>query len=280
MIDWHAICARREPERFLSAFAADAARRPGEIAFVQDAQLASNPCLNPSVCPVKFRQFFCAPGALKVRPILSPALQLLRQHGFYLRQAHPATTNGPPLTFRQLLPILSLSSTPLHADLLIPAVGIEGVLDRPAADEPAWREKASRLYWRGSATGMQNEGRPVGETGARQRPWQVAHRPRLDDFANIFPSEGGENGDYALYADPLTGRPRWSPPLDPEAINGSQQTSRPADRPQYRPTSGGGWKARWLDIHLAAGRWWRLFHWWPEKGQQCSWTDGSCSTLA
>jgi hypothetical protein len=215
---------------------------------------------------------------------VSRAFQLLRQHGFYLRQAHPAKPNGPPLTYRQLLPILSFASTPLHADVLLPAVGIEGVLDRPAADEPAWREKAGKLYWRGSATGMQNEGRPtaVGE-GPRQRPWEAAHRPRLDRFANPRPSDGEIGDDGALYADPLNGRPSWAPTLAPEATNGSHRhASRPASRPQRPSTASisGVWKTRWLDVHLAAGRWWRLFAWWPEKGQQCSWADGSCSALA
>ena len=224
-------------------------------------------------------------GSTDIRLTFLLPSQLLRQHGFYLRQAHPAKTNGPPLTYHQLLPILSFASTPLHSDVLIPAVGIEGVLDRPAMDEPVWREKAGKLYWRGSATGMQNEGRPAAGEGDdarnKQRPWEAAHRPRLDRFANPPPSSGEEAENVALYADPLTGRPSWSPSFAPESTNGSlSAVDRPVNRPQRPPSAIGGWKARWLDIHLAAGRWWRLFNWWPEKGQQCSWTDGSCSALA
>jgi hypothetical protein len=51
-VDWHALCGRREPEQFPAALAVDAGRQPDEIAFIQDARRASDPCLNPSVRPL------------------------------------------------------------------------------------------------------------------------------------------------------------------------------------------------------------------------------------
>lgn len=82
-----------------------------------------------------------------------------------------------------------------------------------------------------------------------ERVWERAHRPRLSAFANA-----PDGGAQALEVDPQTGGARWA-----------------AD---------GGWRRRWVDVHLAASVFWRWLSWWPEKGQQCDYLDGSCAALA
>jgi beta-1,2-xylosyltransferase len=151
---------------------------------------------------------------------------------------------------RQLVPILSLASTKHHADLLVPAVGVEGRIERVGSLDVPWEDKSERLYWRGSATGMYNHAPPRGSNESPR--WLNAHRPRLSHFANSLDGEGVQ--PVALAVDGTTGRMA----VGPSAV---------------------GWKARWLDVHLASTGWWRWFAWWPETGQQCSWWDGTCRRL-
>lgn len=83
--------------------------------------------------------------------------------------------------------------------------------------------------------------------------WPSAHRPRLSHFANTA-DLNNSSSTPALSVDGATG----------QMTVGSSSV---------------GWKARWLDVHLASTSWWRWFSWWPESGQQCSWWDGTCRLL-
>lgn len=87
--------------------------------------------------------------------------------------------------------------------------------------------------------------------GSDQPRWLQSHRPRLSLFAN----------DHTKSPDP---------PVELDRETGGIRTAL--------TTWGTEWK-RWLNVHLASSIFWRIFSWWPETGQQCSWSDGTCRSL-
>lgn len=183
------------------------------------------------------------------------------------------------------MPILSLSSTVHHADILAVPVGIEGRLEHVGPLDVAWADKADKMYWvrrpgsrsplaaprgsltsslsrartdsqRGSATGMYNHA-PASAVDAPL--WPHSHRPRLSRFANDDSplSSSSSSAAPALAVDGATGTVVLAP-----------------------PASAATWKRRWMDVHLASTVFWRWFSWWPETGQQCEWWSGTCKALA
>jgi beta-1,2-xylosyltransferase len=91
------------------------------------------------------------------------------------------------------------------------------------------------------------------------------------------------------HADPESDQPRWLQSHRPRLSLFANDKSKSPDAPVELDASTGGvraalatwgveWK-RWLDVHLAASIFWRIFPFWPETGQQCSWSDGTCRTL-
>lgn len=178
-IDWLAHCERRtNTSHRTGAVDGDLGQGPlvavralrAGTTFVQDVGGSSDPCANPNVsCPHP------VPPKLE-RGLNRFPLQLLEQHGFYLQDTGGPNPDLLPLTRasltptarlspcekrltrdklipstamadRQLLPIISLSSTPRHSDLLGVPVGIEGWIEHVGSQDVDWQEKVDQVYW-------------------------------------------------------------------------------------------------------------------------------------
>lgn len=98
---------------------------------------------------------------------------LLDNHGMFLEE-HIETSSPKPHT--KLLPIFSLSKTPLNQDIPITPVGKDGQFES-AGVEPKWNQKQGKMYWRGLATGMFHN-----KKGGHK--WRQNHRERLHFLAN------------------------------------------------------------------------------------------------
>lgn len=84
--------------------------------------------------------------------------------------------NSRPVVHNRLLPIFALSSTQIHADILVTPVGQEGQVIH--GGEPVeWSSKSDKVYWRGQTTGMWHD-------KGRGRKWRHSHRERLHHLAN------------------------------------------------------------------------------------------------
>jgi hypothetical protein len=120
-------------------------RLVGLITFVEDHLKAMDPCINPD---------------------------LLKTHSFYTT---PRTAKSLPRPHTRLLPLLSLSRTPLSADIPLAPVGILSSVPQrtDVGREPlgGWSAKSNKLYWRGSPTSH----REVLSAEA----WEVNHKSRL-----------------------------------------------------------------------------------------------------
>lgn len=122
---------------------------PGLITFVEDHLRAMDPCVNP---------------------------ELLKSHSFYTT---PRTAKSLPRPHTRLLPILSLSRTPLSADIPLAPVGILSSLpqrsDVGREPEGGWTAKSNKLYWRGSPTAHREV--------LSAKAWDVGHKTRLHQLA-------------------------------------------------------------------------------------------------
>ncbi|KLT40707.1 Cap3p [Cutaneotrichosporon oleaginosum] len=114
---------------------------------------------------------FISHHAKAMNPCYHPSL--LESHGMFLEE-HIETSSPRPHT--KLLPIFSLSRTPVNQDILITPVGRDGQFET-AGIEPKWREKSGKMYWRGLATGMFHDKK----AGSK---WRQNHRERLHFLAN------------------------------------------------------------------------------------------------
>lgn len=98
---------------------------------------------------------------------------ILKNHGIALEVKGP---ESQPKPHTRLLPIFVPSRTALHADIPITPVGKDGRRD-DVGDDPVWKAKSGKLYWRGLATGIMHNKKG----GAK---WLDSHRERLHKFAN------------------------------------------------------------------------------------------------
>lgn len=146
--------------------------------FIWSQEPSMNHCLHPDHVANHGTLIYQHPKSVS-RFLISPLVLL------------PSDTPSPLPSLLQhpLIPLFSYSTTPAHADILFPALDHFDKLS-PAASSSFLAKTDSRIFWRGSTTGL---------SASKKIPWKGSQRNRLHLLTNavegevevLVPTQGG-----------------------------------------------------------------------------------------